>query len=165
MEVFMIEKCGKCAACRIERTGFCACDGSLADDGCFLCIPSRHKRPPCIRLLEPMSDERLEEIEEEVNAPYQQTNARETEVLELLEEVKRLRGESIELFASLPKCCFSYECKNIGVKWIARTHLHCDTHGSIYDQDAPWAALVRHRGLSGKSRPGLEPGLVRSRPQ
>jgi hypothetical protein len=103
-----------------------------------------------------MSDERLKEIEEE-------SLERSPACRELLEEVKRLRGESIELFASLPKCCFSYECKNIGVKWIARTHLHCDTHGSIYDQDAPWAALVRHRGLSGKSRPGLELGLAGSR--
>jgi hypothetical protein len=65
-------------------------------------------------------------------------------------EVERLRAENAELLAALPRCSFSHECKNIGVKWIARTHLHCDTHGSIYDQDAPWAEYARRKGLAGK---------------
>lgn len=39
------ERCGKCDACEIERVG-CPCDGAL-DDGCFLCTPDRHQRPPC----------------------------------------------------------------------------------------------------------------------
>lgn len=34
-----------CDACDIECTG-CPCDGSL-DDGCFLCTPEKHQRPPC----------------------------------------------------------------------------------------------------------------------
>lgn len=34
-----------CNACAIEIMG-CACDGSL-DDGCFLCTPRSHDRPPC----------------------------------------------------------------------------------------------------------------------
>lgn len=40
-------RCGKeeCSPCSIEQNG-CGCDGSL-DDGCFLCTPSRHKRPEC----------------------------------------------------------------------------------------------------------------------
>ncbi len=38
-------RCHDCNACRIEQHG-CPCDGAL-DDGCFLCTPERHKRPPC----------------------------------------------------------------------------------------------------------------------
>lgn len=38
-------RCGTCNACEIERIG-CPCDGAL-DDGCFLCTPDRHARPPC----------------------------------------------------------------------------------------------------------------------
>lgn len=38
-------QCGKCDACELERIG-CGCDGAL-DDGCFLCRPGHHKRPPC----------------------------------------------------------------------------------------------------------------------
>jgi hypothetical protein len=34
-----------CNPCEIERLG-CGCDGA-EDDGCFLCTPSQHKRPPC----------------------------------------------------------------------------------------------------------------------
>lgn len=34
-----------CDACETERIG-CACDGAT-DDGCFLCTPKRHVRPPC----------------------------------------------------------------------------------------------------------------------
>lgn len=34
-----------CTSCQIQRSG-CGCDGSL-DDGCFLCAPEKHKRPPC----------------------------------------------------------------------------------------------------------------------
>ena len=56
-----------------------------------------------------------------------------------------------ELHALLPKCAFRHDCKNIGVKWIARTHLHCDTHGSIFDQDAPWADFARRLGIAGKT--------------
>jgi hypothetical protein len=36
---------GLCNACAIERMG-CGCDGAL-DDGCFLCSPDVHQRPPC----------------------------------------------------------------------------------------------------------------------
>lgn len=56
---------------------------------------------------------------------------------------------SDELFAVLPRCHYTAECPNIGVKWIARTVLNCDTHGSIYDLDAPWAELVRRYGRAG----------------
>jgi len=111
-----MERCGKCDSCQIERIG-CGCDGAY-DDGCFLCRPSLHERPPC-----PLSD---------------------------AEELARLQKEHSELESSLPRCCFSHECENIGVKWIARTHLHCDTHGSIYDQDTPWAEYARRKGLAGK---------------
>ena len=38
-------RCGECDSCGIEKIG-CACDGSM-DDGCFLCTPDRHVRPPC----------------------------------------------------------------------------------------------------------------------
>lgn len=38
-------KCGKCDSCELERIG-CGCDGAL-DDGCFLCHPEKHERPPC----------------------------------------------------------------------------------------------------------------------
>lgn len=37
--------CGTCRSCTIARIG-CGCDGSF-DDGCFLCSPERHVRPPC----------------------------------------------------------------------------------------------------------------------
>lgn len=37
--------CGSCNNCELERMG-CPCDGSM-DDGCFICTPDRHKRPPC----------------------------------------------------------------------------------------------------------------------
>lgn len=39
-------KCGECNACDIERSGSCACDGSM-DNGCFLCSPDLHLRPYC----------------------------------------------------------------------------------------------------------------------
>jgi len=38
--------CTVCNACDIERSGSCACDGAM-DDGCFLCSPDIHARPPC----------------------------------------------------------------------------------------------------------------------
>lgn len=38
-------RCGNCPACELERIG-CGCDGAL-DEGCFLCTPNLHKRPPC----------------------------------------------------------------------------------------------------------------------
>jgi histidinol dehydrogenase len=40
-----VRRCGECDACRIESIG-CPCDGSF-DDGCFLCTPQAHSRPPC----------------------------------------------------------------------------------------------------------------------
>lgn len=43
-----VPRCGECWACQVERIG-CACDGAM-DDGCFLCTPARHKRPPCLRI-------------------------------------------------------------------------------------------------------------------
>lgn len=34
-----------CWPCQVEAVG-CACDGA-EDDGCWLCAPDRHERPPC----------------------------------------------------------------------------------------------------------------------
>ena len=45
-EVSSAPRCGQCWACGVERIG-CGCDGAM-DDGCFLCTPSRHERPPCL---------------------------------------------------------------------------------------------------------------------
>ena len=71
----------------------------------------------------------------------------------------RWGAASAELRAALPRCAYSHACRNIGVKWIARTHLHCDTHGCIHDQDAPWAELARRLGLAGK-KTNVEDGLA-----
>ena len=38
-----------CVFCEIERSGRCACDGAYDPDGCFLCNPTKHERPPCPR--------------------------------------------------------------------------------------------------------------------
>lgn len=48
-----------CNPCAIERHG-CGCDGAL-DDGCFLCTPSRHKRPACAKVVlpPPPTDEQI----------------------------------------------------------------------------------------------------------
>ena len=35
----------RCEACALEEAG-CPCDGA-ADDGCFVCTPEKHPRPPC----------------------------------------------------------------------------------------------------------------------
>ena len=40
------KRCTDCNACRIEAIG-CACDGALDGEGCFLCEPEKHARPPC----------------------------------------------------------------------------------------------------------------------
>ena len=42
----------------------------------------------------------------------------------------------------LPKCHHG-DCPNIGTKWVARHILYCDTHGSQFLRDAPWAELAR----------------------
>lgn len=34
-----------CSVCELERIG-CGCDGA-DDDGCWICTPDRHQRPPC----------------------------------------------------------------------------------------------------------------------
>lgn len=64
-------------------------------------------------------------------------------------ELARLREENAELCAALPRCHHA-PCANIGVKWVGRTCLCCDTHGSQYLQDAPWAEYARKRGLAGR---------------
>jgi dCMP deaminase len=43
-------RCGRCNTCSIEKDGSCACDGAC-DDGCFLCSPENHTRPPCPAVL------------------------------------------------------------------------------------------------------------------
>jgi hypothetical protein len=44
--------------------------------------------------------------------------------------------------SALPRCHWA-GCPHIGVKWVGRTTLYCDDHGSQYLLDAPWADLVR----------------------
>lgn len=68
---------------------------------------------------------------------------------ELLTELDAVRRELSQLRAALPRCHHT-PCTNIGVKWISRTCLCCDTHGSIYLQDAPWAEYARSHGLAGR---------------
>jgi len=47
----MKSRCARpdCIACETERIG-CACDGA-EDDGCFVCTPDNHIRPPCLPAL------------------------------------------------------------------------------------------------------------------
>ena len=49
----------RCEACEIERIG-CPCDGSL-DDGCFLCTPEKHARPPCHPLCPKRAQQEIQE--------------------------------------------------------------------------------------------------------
>lgn len=62
------------------------------------------------------------------------------------EEAAQLRAAALSV---LPRCHFatpSGQCPKIGVKWVARTCLYCDQHGSPWLQDSPWAELVRTAG-------------------
>lgn len=53
--------------------------------------------------------------------------------------------EADGLLATLPRCHWG-ACEKLGTRWVARHVLYCDTHGSSYLQDAPWAPLVRKLG-------------------
>lgn len=54
-----------------------------------------------------------------------------------------------EVVALLPHC-HRLPCPRVGVKWVARTVLCCDDHGSPWLLDAPWAEFARKEGLRRK---------------